>query len=122
MCKVLIASHEALERLLLREMLCVIPQIYFLETSDGMTAVELARQYLPRLVVADYMLPKLNGIEVCRFVKAAPALSGVSVMVITAQIDPLYGRLASEAGADAFFVKPFEDTDLLRIVSKLLKR
>ena len=89
----------------------------FAEASDGVTALELAREVEPDLVVLDLMLPRLGGLEVLARLRADPLLRQVPVLVITAWNETREDVIA--AGAAEFASKPF-DPDVLRASIKRL--
>ena len=91
----------------------------FAEASDGLVALELARELEPDAVILDLMLPRLGGLEVLARLQADAQLSRVPVLVITAWNETREDVLA--AGAAEFVTKPF-DPDLLKAaVKELLK-
>jgi two-component system phosphate regulon response regulator PhoB len=82
----------------------------------------MAARKPPVLVILDLMLPDMPGVEVCRRLRAQPALSEVPVMMLTARGDE-YDRLVGfEAGADDYVVKPFSIREVLMRVRALLRR
>ena len=89
----------------------------FAEASDGLVALELAREIEPDAVILDLMLPRLGGLEVLAQLQADARLSRVPVLVITAWNETREDVLA--AGAAEFVTKPF-DPDLFRTAVKEL--
>ena len=83
----------------------------FAEASDGVLALELAREVEPDAVILDLMLPRLGGLEVLAHMQADDQLRTVPVVVITAWNETREDVLA--AGASDFVTKPF-DPDVLR--------
>lgn len=85
--------------------------------ADGETALDAARRLHPVLLIADILVPKLDGLHVCHRLKADPATRGIKVMIFT---ELLAERRAREAGADAFLRKPIDEARFLAEVEQLL--
>jgi len=90
----------------------------FAEASDGILALELAREVSPDLVILDLMLPRLSGLEVLARLNEDERLKDVPVLVITAWNETREDVLA--AGADDFVSKPFDPEDLKTAVNRLV--
>jgi CheY-like chemotaxis protein len=85
--------------------------------DDGESALERARAELPALVVTEILIPKLDGLALCRRLREDPLTRDVPVLVfsiLSAQVR------ASEAGADAFLRKPLVDSTFLAAVQELI--
>jgi CheY-like chemotaxis protein len=87
--------------------------------SDGLEALEQARVLRPAVLVTEILVPKLDGLALCRQLKADPETRGTQVLVFS--ILAASAR-AYEAGADAFLMKPLAEQRLLSTVEELLSR
>jgi DNA-binding response OmpR family regulator len=87
--------------------------------SDGEAAVQLVRQSHPDLIVLDIMLPKLDGFEVCRIVRAE---MNVPIIMLTARDDEIDRVIGLEMGADDYMSKPFSMRELMARVKAQLRR
>lgn len=90
----------------------------YLEASDGMEALELAKAHHPDVVVLDLMLPGLSGLEVLARLRGAANGHRMPVVVISAWGDAR--EEAFDAGADRFVLKPFDPDDLRAVVQELV--
>jgi CheY-like chemotaxis protein len=91
----------------------------FVEASDGVVALQLARELAPDAVILDLMLPRLSGLKVLAEMRAEEDLRDIPVLVITAWNDTEEAAFA--AGADRFLAKPFHPDDLRTAVEALLE-
>ncbi len=87
--------------------------------ADGSLAVETFRQSRPDLVLLDVMLPGVDGIEICRRIRAE---SGIPIVMLTARTDTLDVVVGLESGADDYVVKPFKPTELIARLKARLRR
>lgn len=83
-------------------------QYSVLEAADGRTGIERVREYRPRVVVCDLLVPGLGGLDVCRQVRSDPSLSGTYFMIVTSCEDRETKRLALNIGADDYILKPYD--------------
>ena len=94
---------------------------YSVETAaDGREA--LAKAAGMDLVLLDIMLPEVDGLEVCRRLKADPQTSGIPIIMLTAKAEEIDRVLGLELGADDYVVKPFSMRELLARVKAVLRR
>ena len=75
------------------------------QASDGEEALDAAKTLLPDLILLDVMMPKLNGIEVCRRLKGDAALPFMSIILVTAKTDTKDVVAGLDAGADEYLTK-----------------
>jgi two-component system response regulator BaeR len=91
--------------------------------GDGAVALNALRQAPPALVVLDLMLPGLDGLALCRALRADadPALSGLPVVMVTARVEEIDRLLGLEAGADDYLCKPFSPRELIARIRAILR-
>jgi DNA-binding response OmpR family regulator len=87
--------------------------------TDGQAALDLAREQTPDLVLLDLMLPKIDGLEVCRRLRAT---SSVPIIVVTAKGEEADRIVGLELGADDYVSKPFSPRELVARVRAVLRR
>ena len=108
--------------LALSEMLSIVLRQEGLDVThvaDGTSAVAAFRDSRPDLVLLDVMLPGMDGMEVCRRIRAE---SGVPIVMLTARTDTVDIVVGLESGADDYVVKPFSVPELMARVQALLRR
>jgi CheY-like chemotaxis protein len=88
---------------------------------DGAQALRAVSARLPDLILSDVEMPELNGLELCRRLKADPATRRIPVVLFTALGDSLR-RAALDAGADGFLVKPFGMAEVEMQIQTVLAR
>ena len=91
-------------------------------SSDGEDALLIVEEDKPDLVVLDWMLPGLSGIEICRRVRAAPETRDIPVIMLTARSDEDDRIRGLDTGADDYLTKPFSIPELIARVRALLRR
>ncbi len=90
----------------------LVDEYRIIEATDGEMALELAQRHLPDLVLSDLMMPKLDGIELCRELKRSNELKSIPFVLLTARTD-LHTKLEGlNEGADDYLVKPFHVSEL----------
>lgn len=86
------------------------------------SSVGLARTFLPDLVILDVMMPELNGIQICRMLRADPKLKDVPVIFLTAKAEENDRIQGLETGADDYICKPFSIKEVVLRVQSILRR
>jgi two-component system response regulator MprA len=87
--------------------------------ADGVDALRASEEFVPDLVVLDLGLPRLDGVEVCRRIRAE---SDVPILILTARADTGDRVGGLDSGADDYLVKPFQRQELLARIRALLRR
>ena len=90
--------------------------------TDGEEALIQADEQLPDLVVLDWMLPKVSGIEVCRRLRQRPQSRNVPIIMLTARGEESDRIRGLDTGADDYVVKPFAVTELAARIRAVLRR
>jgi PAS domain S-box-containing protein len=92
------------------------------KAANGQIALETAQQEPPVLVISDILMPKMNGFEMTRKIRADPILTHVPVLLLTSLTEPGDVAQALSCGADTFVTKPYEDVFLLKKIRSLLEK
>jgi two-component system phosphate regulon response regulator PhoB len=93
-----------------------------IEAGTGLEGLALAKGKRPDLVLLDLMLPDVPGTEVCRKLRADPALAGLRVVMLTARGEEIDRVVGFELGADDYVVKPFSVRELVLRIGAVLRR
>ena len=116
---VLVVDDDRFIRRLVSTTLEDVAEFELHEAADGVEALEIALRTRPTIVFLDVDMPQMDGIDTCRRMRADPATSRATIVMLTAAHGDQVERLAEEAGADLFLTKPFSPLDLLRLVDRL---
>ena len=91
--------------------------------GSGLAQLQNQADALPELVILDLMLPDMDGLDVCRRIRALPGPAAqVPVLMLTAKGDPMDRIIGLEIGADDYLPKPFEPRELLARIRAILRR
>jgi two-component system alkaline phosphatase synthesis response regulator PhoP len=120
--KLLIVDDEAHIRMLLEQTLEELEDdgVNFFSAENGEEALEIIQTENPQLVFLDVMMPKMNGMEVCRRVKKELALDKVFIVLLTAKGQELDRQKGQEVGADLYMTKPFDPEMILKKAKEVL--
>ena len=91
------------------------------QAGDGEEALAAAREHLPDLILLDIMMPKIDGIEVCKRIKNDPSMPFTPIILCTAKADSKDVVAGLEAGADEYLTKPIDQTALVARVKSVLR-
>jgi DNA-binding response OmpR family regulator len=98
------------------------PQYRILEATDGTAALALARQERPDLLVLDWMMPGMTGIEVVRALRHDTETAHIPIIMLTAKGQEKDKEQGSSLGTYAYLVKPFSPLELLEKVQEVLEQ
>ncbi len=105
---------------LLRE---VLQETYKVYTADhGREAIAKIKKHIPDIVLSDIMMPLMNGIELCNFIKQDENLNHTPVILLTAKTQVNDKLLGLESGADAYITKPFNIEELSKTIGNMLEQ
>jgi CheY-like chemotaxis protein len=88
--------------------------------ADGDEAAEQARRVLPRLIILDIMMPRMDGYTALARLRGHPATRDIPVIVLTGQVEPVYRTLSAGVGAVAHLTKPFVPDQLTSMVRRVI--
>ena len=117
----LIADDEDEVRRLVGE---VLAEVGFdvVTARDGLELLELALRHRPQLIVADVMMPKMDGYTAVARLRGQPATAGIPIIMLTGCMDPAYGQLSAGMGAAAHLTKPFSPAALGELAQDMVRR
>ena len=120
--KLLIVDDEAHIRMLIEQTLEELEDedVKFFTAENGEEALQIISEENPQLVFLDVMMPKMNGMEVCRRVKKELGLNNVFIVLLTAKGQELDRQKGLEVGADLYMTKPFDPEVILNKAREVL--
>ena len=92
------------------------------QACDGEEGLICVKEDLPDVIVLDWMMPRLSGIEVCRRLKASPATRGIPVIMLSAKSEDIDKVRGLETGADDYVIKPYSVAELMARIKGQLRR
>ena len=120
--KILIVDDESHIRMLINQTLEELEDegVEFLSADNGEAALDLIQDEKPDLVFLDVMMPKMNGMEVCRRVKKELKFNDVFIVLLTAKGQEMDRQRGQEVGADLYMTKPFDPEMILSKAKEVL--
>ena len=120
--KILIVDDEAHIRMLIGQTLEELEDegVEFLTAENGEIALDIIQKEKPELVFLDVMMPKMNGMEVCRRVKKELGMNDVFIVLLTAKGQETDRQKGQDVGADVYMTKPFDPEVLLQKAKEVL--
>jgi two-component system phosphate regulon response regulator PhoB len=116
---ILIADDEAHLRLLVRKTLEE-DDFHLLEAQDGKSALELALTEHPDLVILDWMMPGMTGVQVLEALREDPETTATPVIMLTARSQKVDRNQVLRLGVRGYLVKPFSPLELIQLVEKVM--
>ena len=93
-----------------------------IKASNGIHALELIENHSPDLIILDWMMPKMSGIDVCRTLRSRPETKQIPIIILSARSEDSDKSLGLDTGADDYISKPFSPKELISRVKALLRR
>jgi two-component system alkaline phosphatase synthesis response regulator PhoP len=120
--KILIVDDESHIRMLINQTLEELEDegVEFFSADNGEAALKLIQDEKPNLVFLDVMMPKMNGMEVCRRVKKELQFNEVFIVLLTAKGQEMDRQRGQEVGADVYMTKPFDPETILNKAKQVL--
>lgn len=120
--KILIVDDEAHIRMLIGQTLEELEDegVEFLTAENGEIALDIIQKENPQLVFLDVMMPKMNGMEVCRRIKKELGMDNVFIVLLTAKGQETDRQKGLDVGADVYMTKPFDPEVLLSKAKEVL--
>ena len=116
----LVVDDFAPMREIIRKVLQEIGYEHIQEANDGATALPMLKDGQFDMLITDWNMPKLPGIELLRAVRAEPKLAGLPVLMVTAEVKREQIIAATQAGVNGYIIKPFTPQALAEKVRKVL--
>jgi chemosensory pili system protein ChpA (sensor histidine kinase/response regulator) len=91
-----------------------------LTAKDGVDALEQMRDTLPDVMLVDIEMPRMDGFDLAKIVRRDPRTQGIPIIFISSRTADKHRSHAGQIGVDAFFGKPYQESDLLEHVSRYL--
>ena len=93
-----------------------------IRATNGKEAIELIENHSPDLIILDWMMPKVSGIDVCRTLRSRSETKQIPIIILSARSEDSDKSLGLDTGADDYISKPFSPKELISRVKALLRR
>ena len=120
MSRILVVEDSSTQRQMISELLQK-SGLVVSTAIDGVEALDQIQQAQPDAVVLDIVMPRMNGYEVCRLLKANPKTQKVPIVICSSKAEDFDRYWGIKQGADAYVTKPFEAKELVGTLKRLLR-
>ncbi len=114
--KLLVVDDNPVNLNILEEMLAGEYRIAF--AQNGRDALRSAASFQPAYILLDVMMPGMDGLEICRQIRATPELRNTIIIMVSAKAMPSEQAAGMSAGADDYITKPFDEVELLEVLRR----
>ncbi|MBI5042280.1 MAG: response regulator [Nitrospirae bacterium] len=90
--------------------------------SDGIEGIDKAKKYRPSIILIDFVMPKMNGYQVCKIIKEDPDLKNIPIILVTSKGDEVGNKFVKMLGITEYLTKPFQPTDLISKISEVIDK
>ncbi|MDB9457586.1 response regulator [Dolichospermum circinale CS-1225] len=120
MMTVLIVEDSSSQRMIITKLLKA-SGLAVTQAVDGVEALQVIQDTPPDLVVLDIFMPRMNGYELCRYLKSDPKTKNIPVLMCSSKSTEFDRYWGMKQGADAYIGKPFKENELVGTVKQLLR-
>ena len=120
--KVLIVDDDEMMRRLVSRALTGLGFTQISTAEDGAAGLAAAERETPDIMICDYQMPGMHGLELVEAIRRNGALDQTPIIMLSAAEDPVVIESARDLGADTFLIKPFERADLKQLIATLYHR
>ena len=120
--KVLVVDDDEMMRRLVHRALTALGFTQIVVAEDGAAGLAAAEREAPDIMICDYYMPGMHGLELVEAIRGNEALDQTVIIMLSAADDQVVIENARNLGADTFLVKPFERADLKRLIENLYHR
>ena len=119
MSKVIVIDDEPFILMMIEDKLKK-AKIDVLTLRESRNALEVIKKEKPELIILDWMMPELSGIDLCRSIKADPELKEIPIFMLTAKGQDSDEQIGIQCGASRYITKPFSPKSLLEMVQEII--
>ena len=119
MSKVIVIDDEPFILMMIEDKLKK-AKIDVLTLRESRNALEVIKREKPELIILDWMMPELSGIDLCRIIKADPELKEIPIFMLTAKGQDSDEQIGIQCGASRYITKPFSPKSLLEMVQEII--